>query len=416
MKRLLTLLIALGLIGFAGYKGAVWWLADQRLSEASTALETWGVLERGTIGSGIDGHLVLTGTSWQDFRLTQPLIIGRIEVDAESPINLLAALVNSSNMPENWSARAEGLSLALEATMFRNWVTADGESGAGEPAVFVLPCAPDPRQQISSGDLMRMGIRTLTGEFLVRQSAEGLHAELNTVGAGSIELNWPDARLDLLDPKTLPSTVTGPLEIIIRDSGLMRQITAYCARESDTSSQEWAALAVHTFSEGLKARGLAASEQLLALYRQWLVDGGELALTLNPRAPVYGIPVDEPNSEHVGAGWNVQYNGAQVPDVYLKKFAPVVQQPSSEEQETVVPPENPDVRGWYPDSVENAGSWIDYKVRVTLSNDNNVEGRLVSVSERELEVARVGAGREVAYPMPVRAVARFEVWRRGRTE
>ena len=66
--------------------------------------------------------------------------------------------------------------------------------------------------------------------------------------------------------------------------------------------------------------------------------------------------------------------------------------------------------------LESAEQWIDRQVRVTLSNDNVVEGRLVSVSERELEVARVVAGGEVAYPMLIRAIVNFEVWRRGRAQ
>ncbi len=74
------------------------------------------------------------------------------------------------------------------------------------------------------------------------------------------------------------------------------------------------------------------------------------------------------------------------------------------------------MQGWYVEPVGTAGQWIGRQVRVTLSNDNVVEGRLVSVSDRELEVARVVAGGEVAYPMLLRAVSGFEVWRRGRSE
>lgn len=416
MKRLLTTLIILGLVGFAGYKATAWWLADQRLAEARAELEPWGVLKRGAIGSGVDGHLVLSGGGWQDFRLTQPLEFRRLEVDTGSPANLLTALADPSHMPETWSAQIDGLSLALEATMFRNWVTADGETGEGKPAVFVLSCAPDPRQQVSSGDLMRMGITGLTGELLIRQNADQLHAELNTAGTGSIELSWPGVRLNPLHPEALLAASSGPMHLVIRDAGLMRRITAYCARESGKSLQAWATQAVNAFSEGLKSRGFEASKQLLALYRQWLVDGGELALTLDFQAPFYGIPVDEPGTEHTDTNWGVKYNEASVPDVYLKKIAPVVQQSGNENPEPVAPPENPDHQGWYADAVENAGDWIDYKVRVTLSNDNSVEGRLVSVTDQKLEVARVVGGGEVAYPMLIRAVVRFEVWRRGRTK
>ncbi len=83
----------------------------------------------------------------------------------------------------------------------------------------------------------------------------------------------------------------------------------------------------------------------------------------------------------------------------LAEAEPVVPETPEEAVEPVVPREDPETESWYPADLENAGQWIDRRVRVTLSNDNVVEGRLVSVSERELEVARLVAGGEVAYPI-----------------
>ncbi|MBW0147708.1 acetylornithine deacetylase [Marinobacter arenosus] len=414
MKRLLTLLVLLGLVGFAVFKAGVWWLADQRLDEARTALESYGVLERGTISSGVDGRLVLSGNSWQDFRLTRSLEIGRVELDAGSPVDLVMALLDPASLPTRWSLQAEGVGLVLEATMFRNWVTAEGENSAGEPALFVLSCAPDPRQRLGSGDLMRMGVTGLGGEFLLEQRANGVYAELNTAGTGSVELDWPGARLDLLDLDNLPQSSAEPMTVTLRDGGLMRRVAAYCAREAGLEPPEWAGRVLSAFREGLRARGLVASDQLLALYRQWLLEGGELTATLDPGAEALGIPVYPVGSDEESAAWPVAYNGASVPDVFLREAPPIAQDTGEEAPGSAAPEENPEVEGWYADSIENAGRWIDRRVRVTLSNDNVVEGRLVSVSDRELEVARVVAGGEVAYPMLVRAITDFEIWRRGR--
>ncbi|MBW4934660.1 acetylornithine deacetylase [Marinobacter sp. F4206] len=416
MKRLFTLLVVLGLVGFVAFKAAVWWLADQRLDEARTALESSGVLERGTISSGVDGRLVLSGNSWQDFRLTRSLEIGRVELDAGSPVDLIMALMDPASLPASWSLQAEGVGLVLEATMFRNWVTAEGENSAGEPALFVLSCAPDPRQRLGSGDLMRMGITGLGGEVLLQQRPDSLYAELNTAGTGSLELDWPGARLNLLEPEDLVDSSTEPMTVTLRDGGLMRRVAAYCAREAGLEPPEWAGRVLSAFREGLEARGLVASDQLLALYRQWLLEGGELTATLEPGGVALGIPISPAGEEDDGNDWQVAYNGARVPDVFLREAALVAEEPNEAASGSDVPEENPDVQGWYADSIENAGRWIDRKVRVTLSNDNVVEGRLVSVSDRELEVARVVAGGEVAYPMLVRAITDFEVWRRGRKQ
>ena len=78
MKRLLKLLVVLGLGGFVVFKAGVWWLTDQRLAEARSVLESYGVIERGTISSGVDGRVVLSGSSWKDLRLSRPLRTGRL--------------------------------------------------------------------------------------------------------------------------------------------------------------------------------------------------------------------------------------------------------------------------------------------------------------------------------------------------
>ena len=81
MKRLLSFLIILALVVFVGFKAGAWWLADQRLAEARTALSEIGVLQRGNISSALDGRLLLKQAGWQDFRLTQPLELGLVELD-----------------------------------------------------------------------------------------------------------------------------------------------------------------------------------------------------------------------------------------------------------------------------------------------------------------------------------------------
>ncbi len=416
MRRLLATLVILVLIGFAAFKAGIWWLTDQRMAEARQALEQYGVLHRGGISSGIEGRVVLKEASWQDFELTQPLDITRVELDTGSPVSLLLALFDPDRLPAQWLLRLDGLSLTLDPTMLRNWVTAEGANSDGDPALFSLSCAPDPRQQLGSGDLIRMGITAIGGEGFLRQSTEGIHAELNTITTGSLELDWPGARVRVQDSEVTVSSGSEPMRLTLRDGGLMRRVAAYCAREAGIETGEWARRALNAMTSGLQAKGLEASDQLKALYRQWLLEGGELTASLQPGQPLFGIPVVGSESDSGNLNWQIRYNGAGVPDVYLVEAAPVVQETPGVAVEPVVPREDPETEAWYPADLENAEQWIDRQVRVTLSNENVVEGRLVSIGDRDVEVARVVAGGEVAYPMLIRAITNFEVWRRGRAQ
>lgn len=422
MKKLLSLIVILALVAWGSYKGAVWWLADQTLTEVRRSVSDHGALERGDIASTLGGELVLNSTRFQSFQLTQPLEIRRLTYRAGSPVALLASLYGGHDLPRTWRLDVAGWRLPLDAAMLRNWVT-DTDEQAPRP-LFAPVCGPDARQQLGSGDLIRMGMTELTGDAQLRQTSGGVRLELFTRESGSLEVEWDNARLRFDGDSVDLAPGADSVRVVIRDGGLMRRVTAYCARETSVSESEWADLVMTAFSEGLASRGLDASPQLLALYRQWLTEGGELSFTL-PGEGWPGLPVREPEAVadggetdegtgRAGESLAVSYNGSTVPDVYLRRTKPVTQAVAPAALEPLAGPDQAQlVAGWHPVALEQAENWLDYTVRVTLSNGRTVEGRLTRVDDKQVEVARPVDGGEVAYPMASRAVDRLEVWRRG---
>ncbi len=409
MKRLLTLLVVLALAGYLAFKGGVWWLTDQRFSEANQAVSEIGVIDHGRIRSGVAGSLTLVDGSYEDFRLSQPLKVGRLQVDAGSPVALINALFDPpspSSLPSRWRLQAEEVSMALDSALFRNWVTASDEDQT--PALFAPVCGPDHRQQLGSGDLLRMGISGIAGEVLIRQDASELYAELTTVETGSIEMIWPGARFNPMDPMAvLRASSFQPMTITLRDGGLMRRVSAYCSREAGLETEEWTRVVMESFREALAARGFGPSDQLIALYRQWLTEGGELGLELNPGKALWGVPKSASTSF-------VTYNGARVPDVYLVPVEPEPEDVPVEVMEPIVDSARPEEPGWQAADIADAEALKGQTVRVTLANGNLVEGRLAVVDDKRLAVVRLVNGGEVAYPIAIRLIESFEVWRRGR--
>lgn len=415
MKRLLLFLIVTGIVVIGGYKAGVWWLTDQRMAEARAALSEHGVWHKGGIGSALDGRITLAEASWDDFRLAQPLELALVEFDAGSPVTLLGVLLSPESLPASWRLTIEGGRMQLESSMFRNWVTASGGPEAGQPPLFSLSCGPDARQQPGSGDLLRMGITELAGDIRLAQTPDGVLAEIDSGATGSLELSWPGARINLREPGAIFDSSAEPVRVTFRDAALMRKLSTYCARETNQEPEQWAASALQALVDGLEVRGYQASDQLQALYRQWLLEGGELSFALQPGAEMLGIPVRDGTAQEP-ASWPVRYNGAAVPDVYLSRVVIPETTLPKEALEPVAPREDPDVRQWYLESLETADSWLGRRVRVTLNNGNQVEGRLDRVAERELEVVRIVSSGEMAYPILIRAISTFEVWRRGQPD
>jgi hypothetical protein len=405
MKRLLTLLVVLALAGYIAFKGGVWWLTDQRFSEANQTVSDIGVIDHGWIRSGVAGSLTLVGGGYEDFRLSQPLIVGRLQFDAGSPVALIKALLDPSALPPQWLLQGEQVSMALDNALFRNWVTASDENQT--PALFAPVCGPDHRQQLGSGDLLRMGISGIAGEVLFRQDAAELYGELTTVETGSIELVWPGARFNPVDPIAVIHSGAEPLTITLRDGGLMRRVSAYCSREAGLETTEWTRVVMESFRSALAVRGFRASDQLIALYRQWLTEGGKLGLELDPAQSLWGVPVS------ASATPFVTYNDARVPDVYLVPVEPEPEDVPVEAMEPIVDSTRPERPGWQPADPANAAALKGQTVKVTLANGNLVEGRLAEIDDERLEVVRLVNGGEVAYPVAIGSIERLEVWRRG---
>ncbi|SFR81826.1 hypothetical protein SAMN05216203_3224 [Marinobacter daqiaonensis] len=419
MKKLLSLIVILALVAWGGYKGAVWWLADQTLTDIRRALSDHGALVQGQIGSTIDGELTLTDTRFQPFRLTEALALQQMHFRTPSPQALIAALSGEHDLPASWRLDVTDWSLPLGTAMLRDWVTSGGER---ERPLLLPVCEVDGGRPLGSDDLINMGIEGLGGDAQLHQTGSGVRLEVFSRDAGSVDVFWSGARLRFDQGQTEFNPGAEEIRVILRDGGLMRRIAAYCARETGMPVPAWAELVLTSFRDGLEARGVGASPQLLALYRRWLTEGGELELALDPDAPMMGIPVGEPAAEEglEQAGepvpaLDVIYNGAKVPDVYLIRADGPASEPSQENRQSAAAPSQAPavVAGWQSIPVDEAEQWLGYTVRVTLSNGRGVEGRLIGVDDRQVEVARPVDGGEVAYPMATRAVARFEVWRRG---
>jgi hypothetical protein len=197
----------------------------------------------------------------------------------------------------------------------------------------------------------------------------------------------------------------GKMQVRLRDGGLMRRISAYCSREAGLDTAQWTQVVMESFREALEARGYQGSDQLIALYRQWLTEGGELTLELDPADANWGVPVGP-------ADPFITYNGSRVPDVYLAEVEPAPARVPAQAMEPVVDSAPGGQVGWQPADPENAIELIGQTVRVTLANGNLVEGRLAGINEDRLEIARIVGGGEVAYPIAIRLIDTFEVWRR----
>ncbi|TBW58842.1 acetylornithine deacetylase [Marinobacter halodurans] len=418
MKKLLLSLVCLLLLAYVGFKGAAWYQVHSLLERAHDALEEQGVLTWGRIGSSLSGHVSVYDLEFQPFLLTQPVRATRVTFSADAVPELLDAL-SGGPLPGHWTLRAENLRLQLASPLLRDWV---GPRNAAISAGLInIPCG---HGSLGLASLMSLGIGQVAGDLKVEQDnmlddAGGLNVDIQAGKLGSADIRLPGLRLDrTLDEGGSLQDYSGPVAVELRDGGFMRRLAAYCARAADIGPEEWAEQATRTFSEQLQATGYQPSDQLRALYKVWLRDGGELKATLTAGEPLLGLPERDrpagkgPVDPNIG-GFDVFYNGARVPDLFVRYLPPAPVQPVVANGATA--PEDgdgTDSAAFRPADPEQAARWPDRRVRVTLKSGRVVDGRLSGVTDSQLEVTRLVDGGEVAYPLARSAITLFEVWRR----
>lgn len=417
MKKLFLSLIGFLLLGYLGFKGAAWYQVNATLEQAQEAVEGEGVLSWGGIGSSLAGQVSVYDLQYQHFSLTQPVQASRLTFSTSSLPELLDVLSGGS-LPGEWELDVENLRMDLATPLIRDWVAP--QNSAVDAGLVNIPCGDG---TLDLAGLMQMGITQVAMDLQVEQAAMlddtgGLGLDINAGKLGSLELRAPGLRLTSLgDEEDGLADYGGPIALSTRDGGFMRRVAAFCARESGLEVEDWAAQATKSFSDRLVAQGLSPSDQLRALYKVWLRDGGELKATLAAGDPLFGLPQRDGPGD-VGpldpgvSNFDVFYNGARVQDLFVRYMPRSEPVPAIAGTAPATASETSDGLAYRKAQSDQAGRWLGKDVRVALSSGRVVEGRLSGVTDQRLEVTRIVDGGEVAYPLAKSAITLFEVWRR----
>ncbi|WP_111496919.1 hypothetical protein [Marinobacter bohaiensis] len=420
MKKLFLSLLGLLLLAYVGFKGAAWFQVNRGLTHLQTELASQGSLSWGRIGSSLSGQISIYDVEYRHFAISEPVRATRLTFETGGTSALLESLAGGP-LPSHWQLHVENLNMALASPLLTDWV-APGHAAAVNRAV-VIPCG---NGQLDLASLMALGVDRIAGDLRIQQTPPaqdgdhgGLQVDLQAGKLGSMELQLPalhlrQAQLEDAAWRELP----GPVVAVLRDGGFMRRLAAYCAREGNQSPEQWASRATADFAGRLQASHHQMSDQLRALYKVWLRDGGELKATLWPGSPLLGLPRrgepvtgDGVEVEAPERSFDVFYNGARVPDLFVSHQPPapesVVAAPAEE-----APAVPDDAVTYRPTAPEQAERWLGRDVRATLQSGRVVDGRLSGIDDRRLEVTRIVDGGAVAYPLARSAITLFEVRRR----
>lgn len=424
MRKLLSLfLLVLGVI--AAYKLAVWYGAYRTLTRIQDRFQGVGVLAWEGTASTLTGEVRLLRPRVQFFDLTAPLRADSISFSRPTPWGLLATLYGSpAYPPDQWSLRLDNFRLSVPQQLFKPWASAD-LPGLG---VFnpwrLYQCGP--HRFLNGAELRGMGVPRISGDAVLsyrRDPANGLirlALDMNAGVAGSLDL-----RIESRPPAAWqwgkgPGVLPGPrtFHLVLRDGGFMRRVSAFCSEATGLTPGQWALQAARAWQAALLAKGWVPSSLVVALYRQWLQQGGELRLDAQPSGAFHWAQIDGGDLGQAikQAGLHVSYNGDEVPGLDMSRLpqpAPNAKEPARKTAGGASDGQEPvnQAPGFKPLALKEASRWLGRTVKVLYDGGKTMQGRLDAADARSLTVTRILPEGQVSYSIDRADVHQLEVWR-----
>ncbi len=417
MKRTLGTLAVGLLLAVAAYYGTLWYAARSAASQLESAVSPWGDLHWDSVRPTWDGNIALRGVRWHWFDITRPVKVRRIALEAPSVLALPQWLLGG-DQPSQWRIAMDNVELTVEPDLFRPWARSRRALSLKRHPLHFHGCGE--QSALIPADLLRMGVDRIAADIELADRGPGgsghqYHAGIDAGRLGSFSLAWnaDSFRLPVLSEAWAAPAFPGDARLLIRDAGVMRRLSSFCAAAEDEPVREWVDRTAEHWSRAMADQGMVPTEATTMLYREWLREGGELRLSWSlSEGDVPGETDMSPTQWRQQTGLQLAYN-----ERVLEGIGFGLREPSQPRAEAapLVPVENESSPepAFRESDTERAGAWIDRRVRVKLTSGREVEGQLVAREGDALHIRRTLEGGSVVAPFQRAEIERFEVWRRA---
>ncbi len=421
MRKLLLGVVVIAAAAFGLVKGFLWYKvkghADAFVQAAAPFVRiSYGGIHTDLRGSvGID-EVVLRPTMTED-----EFTLAAVRISAPHLLSLLLLenRLDEGEMPEHLSVSLQRLQIDLDSQLVNLLdemepaaVSGNLQSGASLANLDALGCGD--REHFAVKDLLAMGIRRVALDWKAELSHEP------GSGVTTVDLQMADPGLFRVDLNMQITGKPGAISpedglpsgrVTYTDEGWYRKRNDYCALLNKGSVSEYVE---QHLAEVATRFGIALPEAMADSYRQFMLEGGTVALALNPQphTPVTELPHYPPQDLIEVLGLELVVNEQPF------DMAAIAWKPKTEAVTSATPAAKAPVAGAPPAPAEPTfrrvdidalHRHIDNRARIRTHDGKLREGLVQEVADGRVQLTMQLRRGTLTYPVKLRDIASVEV-------
>jgi hypothetical protein len=423
IKKNILIALFLSIIVFVGSKAFIALFAYQAAEKLKQSIEQDFAATYSWISSELDGTIVFHDLSVTPYRMKRTFYIDRLRLNYGNYFKLLRNLSNLATGSHDGlqSVRAESINGELGGRDFDEWIALEYGDDFSKP-LGLYACGNQKRA--SHSNLRQMGVNEYQSSITLKKTNTvdpgilGLSIFLDRGVLGETKLNttWGASSIPGdLSQWHIENFQLNSLSLTHVDNGYFRRLSNFCSTFTEFDRAQFSENASKQWQQGLSSVGLEAGEGVRSLYRGYLLQGGQLMLTLSPSKPFVFKRFKELLDKDLMSYFEVsaKLNGTVMLSSTLKvngqHFKPpvVAVVDDSHEKDNATEPLK---SGYLAIPLSTLEQSFQQKVRLEMLDGTEYQGLVVFVDELIIKLSHKLAGGTVEYSLSRDQIKRIEMW------
>lgn len=299
MRKLLNIAIVILIVAIllgAGAGGYLWYSTKQEVDRIATMAKPFADISYGGIDVSPTGSVGVNRLRIRPNLVNDSISIGAIRLNTPNFLALLDVRwqLSQNQLPKSLALSFQDFELSLSGGILGGDPAGRAQANSPFDHLDALGCGPITAFGVA--EWREMGYDRFVGNMEIGYRVDSKNNVLE-LRMDSNMRDWATLNLEIdlalaKPPESLAELALSltpklaKLNFVLRDDGFNQRRNVYCAAKAGKPVPEYLADHVQRVAERLRASGVVLGPGLIAAYQRYLIEGGALAITAMPPAPI----------------------------------------------------------------------------------------------------------------------------------